>query len=216
MARSGRAGKPLWDFPTEQFCDDPDFVNGDLDRTGRRDWVGADWRRVAQWCVALGANVVGYDPFLSPELIRSWGVQPTTMDALVETAEAVFVLVPPTPSARHLSRTNESLISARARVVVATGPTRLTSRRCASASFGVELAGAFDVYDVEPLPIDDPLRDRPNVVHTPHIAGRTRDANLRWPTLSPTTSREFFEESNPSQRFVPIRSPFGFHGPTTN
>ena len=42
-----------------------------------------------------------------------------------------------------------------------------------------ELAGAFDVYDVEPLSPDDPLRGRANVVHTPHIAGRTRDANLR-------------------------------------
>jgi D-3-phosphoglycerate dehydrogenase len=42
-----------------------------------------------------------------------------------------------------------------------------------------ELAGAFDVYDLEPLPVDDPLRGRANVVHTPHIAGRTREANLR-------------------------------------
>src|SRR5262245_26147027 len=42
-----------------------------------------------------------------------------------------------------------------------------------------ELAGAFDVYDVEPLPPDGALRGRANLVHTPHIAGRTRDANLR-------------------------------------
>ncbi|MEJ7664498.1 MAG: NAD(P)-dependent oxidoreductase [Hymenobacter sp.] len=46
-----------------------------------------------------------------------------------------------------------------------------------------ELALALDVYDVEPLPPDDPLRGRPNVVHTPHIAGRTRDANLRTADL---------------------------------
>jgi D-3-phosphoglycerate dehydrogenase len=39
------------------------------------------------------------------------------------------------------------------------------------------------VYDVEPLPVDDPLRGRPNVVHTPHIAGRTREANLRTADL---------------------------------
>ena len=31
----------------------------------------------------------------------------------------------------------------------------------------------------EPLPVDDPLRGRDNVVHTPHIAGRTKEANLR-------------------------------------
>ena len=41
------------------------------------------------------------------------------------------------------------------------------------------LAWAADVFDVEPLPPADPLRGRSNVVHIPHIAGRTRDANLR-------------------------------------
>jgi phosphoglycerate dehydrogenase-like enzyme len=41
-----------------------------------------------------------------------------------------------------------------------------------------ELALAADVWDVESLPLDDPPLGRQNVVHTPHIAGRTRDANL--------------------------------------
>ena len=43
-----------------------------------------------------------------------------------------------------------------------------------------ELALAADVFDIEPLPLDDPLLGRHNVVHTPHNAGRTRQANERW------------------------------------
>jgi len=42
-----------------------------------------------------------------------------------------------------------------------------------------ELVWAADVFDREPLPADDPLLGRDNVVHIPHIAGRTRDANIR-------------------------------------
>jgi phosphoglycerate dehydrogenase-like enzyme len=43
-----------------------------------------------------------------------------------------------------------------------------------------ELALAADVFDVEPLPLNDPLLGRANVVHTPHNAGRTRQANEQW------------------------------------
>ena len=43
-----------------------------------------------------------------------------------------------------------------------------------------ELSLAADVWDVEPLPLDDPLLGRHNVVHTPHNAGRTIDANQAW------------------------------------
>lgn len=40
-----------------------------------------------------------------------------------------------------------------------------------------EIALAADVFDVEPLPATDPLLSRHNVVHTPHNAGRTEQAN---------------------------------------
>lgn len=43
-----------------------------------------------------------------------------------------------------------------------------------------ELSLAADVFDSEPLPLGDPLLGRHNVVHTPHNAGLTIQANQRW------------------------------------
>jgi phosphoglycerate dehydrogenase-like enzyme len=43
-----------------------------------------------------------------------------------------------------------------------------------------EISLAADVFDMEPLPLGDPLLGRHNVVHTPHNAGRTKDANFKW------------------------------------
>src|SRR5262249_61639001 len=91
-----------------------------------------------------------------------------------------FVLVPPTPSAKHLlNRVRIGRLRKGALVVAVTRAHAIDMAALRERILADELAGAFDVYDVEPLPPDDPLRGRANVVHTPHIAGRTRDANLR-------------------------------------
>jgi phosphoglycerate dehydrogenase-like enzyme len=174
-------GEPLWHFPYAQFCDNPDFVNGDL---GTKQvgviGLGAIGSRVARWCAALGSTVRGFDPFVPEARVREWGVEPVDLDRLVEESEVVFVTVPPTPSAKHLlNRERIGRLRKGALVVAVTRAHAIDMTALRERIVADELAGAFDVYDVEPLPLDDPLRGRANVVHTPHLAGRTRDANLR-------------------------------------
>lgn len=174
-------GATLWQYEAEQFCDDSRFVNGDLG-TKRVGVVGLGQigRRIARWCAALGARVIGYDPFLPATVAREWGAEPTSLDALIDEAEVLFIAVPPTPSATQIvSAERVSRLRKGGIVVIVTRAhgidmAALRERICAD-----ELVGAFDIYDVEPLPVNDPLCGRTNVVHVPHIAGRTRDANLR-------------------------------------
>ena len=171
----------LWTYAYGQYCDAPDFVNGDL---GTKHigviGLGQIGRKIAQWCRAFGATVDGYDPFVDESLLKEWDVRPVDMDMLVSEADIVFIAVPPTPSARHLlSRERIYRLHKGALVVAITRAFAVDMDALRERILADELAGAFDVYDVEPLPVDDPLRGRDNVVHTPHIAGRTKDANLR-------------------------------------
>ena len=39
-----------------------------------------------------------------------------------------------------------------------------------------DIRAALDVYEHEPLPMDDPLRDVPGIILTPHVAWRDDEA----------------------------------------
>lgn len=175
---------PIWGdkLPVaHQFCDDPDFVNGDLG-TKRIGVIGLGQigGKIAKWCRVFGATVMGFDPYVPDELLQEWDVQRADMDTLADSSDIVFVAVPPTPSARHLlNRERIYHLRKGSLVVVITRAHAVDMEALRERIVKDELAGAFDVYDTEPVPVDDELRNRDNVVHTPHIAGRTEDSNLR-------------------------------------
>ena len=187
-------GEPSFRYEATQYCDATGFANGELG-TKRVGVIGLGQigGRIARWCAALVADaagdhlrgwVVGYDPFLPSGVAESWGVRRVDVDVLVDESDVVFVAVPPTPSAKHLlDEARITRLRRGALVVVATRAHAVDMAALRRRLLANELCAAFDVYDVEPLPMDDPLRGRPNVVHTPHIAGRTRDANVRTADL---------------------------------
>ena len=184
-------GERSFEYEAQQYCDATGFSSGEL---GTKHvgvmGLGQIGGRVARWCAALGTDastgphltgaVLGYDPYLPEGVAENWGVRRVEMDELVDQSEVVFVTVPPTPTAKHLlNRERIGRLRRGALVVVVTRAHAVDMEALRERILADELAGAFDVYDIEPLPENDPLRGRANVVHTPHIAGRTRDANLR-------------------------------------
>lgn len=176
---ASEAPEMVWQYEAEQYCDDSRFVNGNLG--ARRVGIvglGQIGRRIASWCTALGATVFGYDPFIPETAARACGAEPAPLDRVIDEAEILFIAVPPTPSAEKIV-SDERVLRLRkgAIVVVVTRAHGIDMDALRARIYANELMGAFDVYDVEPIPADDPLRGRDNVIHLPHIAGRTRDSN---------------------------------------
>ncbi len=166
-----------------QFCDDPQFTNGTL--AGKRVRVvgaGNIGARYASWCSTMGAHVAVWDPFAPDASFAVAGAERRFhLSELVKDSEIFAPMLPLTESTRGLihkeaidALPNGSLVVQVTRAHIC--DTVALYRRVLND----ELALAADVFDVEPVALDSPLLGRHNVVHTPHNAGRTKDANQAW------------------------------------
>jgi phosphoglycerate dehydrogenase-like enzyme len=166
-----------------QFADDPNFTNGTVAGTRVRvAGVGNIGSTYADLVDYLGADVAAYDPYADePCFHRSGARQVRSLDTLVEDAEVFAPTVPLTDAteglitAEHVQALPEGCV-----VLLITRAGVIDMEAVRERVLNDEIALAADVWDEEPLPLDDPLLARHNVVHTPHIAGRTRDANEAW------------------------------------
>jgi len=163
-----------------QFGDDPNFMSGTI--AGKRVRVigiGNIGGRYASWCANIGADVAVWDPFAPEASFTLAGVRRCfELSELVEDADILAPMVPLTDNTRGLvgpeyirALPHQSL------VVLATRAAICDTETLYQRVLNDELTLAADVWDVEPVPLDSPLLGRHNVIHTPHNAGRTKDAN---------------------------------------
>jgi D-3-phosphoglycerate dehydrogenase / 2-oxoglutarate reductase len=138
---------------------------------------GAIGREIARRCLALGMNVVAFDPYAPPEAFAEIGAR---SEGINETAAAADFLV----LAAKVTPESTGVVSAE--VIQAMRPSAffVNTARAALADYDAlvnalregRLAGAaLDVYPLEPLPPDSPLLELDNVVLSPHLAGASTD-----------------------------------------
>jgi phosphoglycerate dehydrogenase-like enzyme len=172
VGRPGRRGA--------QFGDDPAFVNGTL--AGKRVRVigiGNIGGRYASWCETLGADVAAWDPYAAQAAFTLARVtRRHHLSELVSDAEIFAPMVPLKDDTRGL--VTAELVGAlpmRTLVVLVTRAAICDTDALYRRVLNDEIALAADVWAEEPVPLDSSLLGRHNVVHTPHNAGRTADAN---------------------------------------
>ena len=167
----------------EQFGDDPRFVNGTIE--GKRVRIvgaGNIASRYASFVHMLGADVAAYDPYASdPCFHRAGSRRVHYIEQLLQDADIFAPMVPLTEgtqgivTAEHIRALPKGCL-----VILATRAEICDMAALRERVLSDELSLAADVFDMEPLPLGDPLLGRHNVVHTPHTAGRTIDSNKRF------------------------------------
>jgi phosphoglycerate dehydrogenase-like enzyme len=166
-----------------QFSDDTRFTHGTV--AGKRVRIvgaGNIGSRYASFVHMLGAEVAAWDPYApEPGFHRAGSRRVWRLHELVKDAEIFAPMLPLTEGTRGLVTAEHiDALPKGCLVVLATRANICDMSALRRRVLADELALAADVFDVEPLPLNDPLLGRHNVVHTPHLAGRTRDANFQW------------------------------------
>ncbi|MBC8138065.1 MAG: hydroxyacid dehydrogenase [Fibrella sp.] len=167
----------------QQFGDDLRFTNGTV--AGKRVRIvgaGNIASRYASFVGMLGADVAAWDPFASePCFHRAGSRREWHLDRLMSDAEIFAPMVPLIDETRGLvTAAHIDSLPRGCLVVLVTRADICDVPALRRRVLADEIALAADVFDVEPLQLDDPLLGRHNVVHTPHNAGRTRESNESW------------------------------------
>ncbi|SDT47225.1 hydroxyacid dehydrogenase [Jiangella sp. DSM 45060] len=124
----------------------------------------------------FGCRCLMYDPYLSAEDAAALGAEPAGLPRLLRESDVVSLHAPVLPSTRGMIGAAEiaalrpgALVVNTARAALADGAALL-----AAAAAG-RIRVVTDVFDTEPLPVDDPWRRAGGVVATPHIAALTAE-----------------------------------------
>lgn len=140
---------------------------------------GAIGRLTATKAIALGMNVVGYDPFMSPlhPQIAGLGLELGPLDEVIARADFVSCHVPSSPQTLGLFNAKRFALMRRGAIFINTSRGNVVDEEalCSALVQGHLAGAALDVRALEP-PKAGALETLRNVILTPHIGGLTREA----------------------------------------
>ena len=143
--------------------------------------LGKIGKAVARRAAAFEMRVVAHDPFMTAEQADENAAKLVGLAELLNRADVITVHVPLTAQTRGLI--GEAQLGAMKPGAVLLNVARgglVDEAALAKALHAGRLAGAaVDVYSAEPMAPDNPLRDAPNTILTPHLGASTSEAQGR-------------------------------------
>src|SRR6202167_1587805 len=127
--------------------------------------------RMAEIGHAFKMDVIAWSQNLTPEKCREAGVEYVGADELFQRADFLSVHLQLSPRTRGLIGARQIALMKKSSYLINTSRGPIIDEAALLAALrNKRIAGAgLDVFDVEPLPLDHPLRKLDNVVLTPHL-----------------------------------------------
>jgi D-3-phosphoglycerate dehydrogenase len=139
--------------------------------------IGNIGKQVAKRALALGMNVIGYDPYLSEENAKEMGIGKVDLPALFSLSDFITVHTPITSETRNvINKKTIATMKDGVRIINCARGGIVNEADLYEALKSGKVAGAaLDVFEKEP-PVDNPLLTLDNVICTPHLGAATEEA----------------------------------------
>ena len=132
-------------------------------------------RAVARRLAPFGLHVIAHDPFVSELTLTAEHVEPVGWMELMERADFVSMHAPLNADTRGLMSTAEfrAMKPSAFYINIGRGPTTDEGALIEALEEGQIAGAALDVFEQEPVDLENPLLRMENVTITPHVASAT-------------------------------------------
>jgi D-3-phosphoglycerate dehydrogenase / 2-oxoglutarate reductase len=140
--------------------------------------LGRIGRALARRCRGFDMRILAYDIAPDAAYAQAHGIELVDLETLFKDADFVSVHAPLTPETHKIvGRQHLALMKPSAFLINTARGGLVDEAALCEALIAGKIAGAgLDVFEVEPLPEDSPLRRMDHVVLTPHCAGGSVEA----------------------------------------
>ena len=137
-------------------------------------------RAVARRAQAFDMDVITYDPYIPPDIAEDFRVRLVSLDDLFSQSDFITLHSLITDETRQMiNKASIARMKRGVRIVNAARGALINDADLAEAVKSGQVAGAaVDVYAEEPPPAGHPLIGLPGVIHTPHLAASTEEAQV--------------------------------------
>jgi phosphoglycerate dehydrogenase-like enzyme len=138
---------------------------------------GAIGRKVAQRLKPFGARILVHDPYVDAEQLQAFGVEPSSLNHLLENADMVSLHCPETDETQHMIGEKEIARMKPSAYFINTARSFLTDEKALLRALqeGRIQGAALDVFNKEPIQEDNPFLALDHVICTPHLGGAAWD-----------------------------------------
>jgi phosphoglycerate dehydrogenase-like enzyme len=139
--------------------------------------LGYSGRELVRLVAPFAMRVIAFSPHADPAVARELGVDLTSLDEVLRRSDFISLHCRLTDATRNLIGAEQLALLKPSAYFINVGRGELVDQTALAAALRERrIAGAgLDVFEVEPLPLDDPLLELDNVILTPHWSASTSD-----------------------------------------